>query len=296
MANEEKSFQRSVINWFPGHMAKARREIVESLNKVDLVFELYDARIPYSSKNPMVDEIVKNKPRVVLLNKAGIADNNVTKEWIDYYKSLGVYALDIDSINGYNIGKIPEYANKALKETFEKREKRGIRSKQIKALIIGIPNVGKSTLINKLAKRKAVNVGDKPGVTKAQSWIKVNEDLFLLDTPGVLWPKFEDQMVGLRLAICGSIKDEILNTNDIALGAISIIKERYANLLMERYKLTDLNKDDLLILEDIARNRGCLLKGGEPDYLRTAVLFINDLRNIRIGRMSYEKPEGSKSL
>ena len=281
----------SIIQWFPGHMAKARREITESLNKVDIVFELYDSRIPYSSKNPMVDEIVKNKPRLVLLNKANIADEKVTQEWIEYYKNKGILALDIDSISGYNIGKITSYANKALKEVFEKREKKGIKSKQIKAMIIGIPNVGKSTLINKLAKRKATNVGDKPGVTKAQSWIKVNEDMFLLDTPGVLWPKFEDQMVGLRLAICGSIKDDILNTIEIAKGAIHIIKNNYANMLIERYKLDDIKEDDLEVLSDIAFKRGCLLKGGEPDLLRAATLLLNDIRSIRIGRMSYENAE-----
>ncbi len=278
----------SIIQWFPGHMAKARREITEALGKVDIVFELYDSRIPYSSKNPMVDEIVKNKPRLVLLNKANIADEKVTKDWIEYYKNKGILALDIDSISGYNIGKIASYANKALVEVFQKREKKGIKSKQIKAMIIGIPNVGKSTLINKLAKRKATNVGDKPGVTKAQSWIKVNEDLFLLDTPGVLWPKFEDQMVGLRLAICGSIKDDILNTIEIATGAINIIKERYSSLLIERYKLEDIKDNDLDVLSDIAFKRGCLLKGGEPDLLRAATLLINDIRSIRIGRMSYE--------
>ena len=280
-----------VIQWFPGHMAKAKREIIESLNKVDVVFELYDSRIPFSSKNPMVDEIVKNKPRVVLLNKANIADKKTTKLWIDYYKNKGILALDIDSITGYNINKIIDYANKALKEVFEKREKKGIRSKQIKALIIGIPNVGKSTLINKLAKRKATNVGDKPGVTKAQSWIKVTDDLFLLDTPGVLWPKFEDQMVGLRLAVCGSIKDDILDTIDIAYGAIELIKYRYPELLKERYKLAELLSNEE-ILADIAKNRGCLLKAGEPDLLRAATLFFNDIRNIRIGAMSYEEPEG----
>ena len=279
-----------VIQWFPGHMAKAKREITESLNKVDVVFELYDSRIPLSSKNPMVDEIVKNKPRVVLLNKAQIADKATTKKWIEYYKNKGVLALDIDSITGYNVSKIIDYANIALKETFLKREKKGIKSRQIKALIIGIPNVGKSTLINKLAKRKATNVGDKPGVTKAQSWIKVTEDLFLLDTPGVLWPKFEDQMVGLRLAMCGSIKDDILDTIQIALGAIGVIKDKYSNLLIERYKLNVL-EDEMSILSNIAKNRGCLLKGGEPDLLRAATLFINDLRNVRIGAMSYEEPE-----
>ena len=239
----------------------------------------------------MVDEIVKNKPRLVLLNKANIADEKVTQGWIEYYKNKGILALDIDSISGYNIGKIVSYANKVLKEVFEKREKKGIKSKQIKAMIIGIPNVGKSTLINKLAKRKATNVGDKPGVTKAQSWIKVNDDMFLLDTPGVLWPKFEDQMVGLRLAICGSIKDDILNTIEIAQGAIHIIKNNYANLLIERYKLDDIKDDDLEVLSDIAFKRGCLLKGGEPDLLRAATLLLNDIRSIRIGRMSYENAE-----
>ena len=270
-------------------MAKAKREIIESLAKVDIVFELYDARIPFSSKNPMVDEIVKNKPRLVLLNKSSIADKKTTKKWIDYYKEQGVLALDIDSINGYNINKIVDYSKIALKETYEKREKKGIKSKQIKALIIGIPNVGKSTLINKLAKRKATNVGDKPGVTKAQSWIKVSDDLFLLDTPGVLWPKFEDQMVGLRLAICGSIKDDILDKIDIAYGAIEIIKERYPDLLKERYKLDALDSNEE-IMEAIAKNRGCLLKGGEADILRCATLLLNDIRNIRIGAMSYEEP------
>ena len=278
-----------VIQWFPGHMAKAKREIIESLNKVDIVFELYDARIPFSSKNPMVDEIVKNKPRLVLLNKSSIADKKTTKLWIDYYKNKGILALDIDSINGYNINKIVDYSKIALKETYEKREKKGIKSKQIKALIIGIPNVGKSTLINKLAKRKATNVGDKPGVTKAQSWIKVSDDLFLLDTPGVLWPKFEDQMVGLRLAICGSIKDDILDKIDISLGAIELIKARYPEMLKERYKLDNLESNEE-ILNNIAKNRGCLLKGGEPDLLRCATLLLNDIRNIRIGAMSYEEP------
>ena len=278
-----------IIQWFPGHMAKAKREIIESLNKVDIVFELYDARIPFSSKNPMVDEIVKNKPRLVLLNKSSIADKKTTKLWIDYYKSNGILALDIDSINGYNINRIVDYSKIALKETYEKREKKGIKSKQIKALIIGIPNVGKSTLINKLAKRKATNVGDKPGVTKAQSWIKVSEDLFLLDTPGVLWPKFEDQMVGLRLAVCGSIKDDILDKIDISLGAIELIKTRYPEMLKERYKLDNLESNEE-ILNNIAKNRGCLLKGGEPDLLRCATLLLNDIRNIRIGAMSYEEP------
>ena len=280
-----------VIQWFPGHMAKARREITESLAKVDVIFELYDARIPFSSKNPMVDEIVKNKPRVVLLNKAKIADPKVTKLWIDYYANKGILALDIDSVTGYNINKINQYAKMALKELFEKREKRGIMSKTIKAMIIGIPNVGKSTLINKLANRKATQVGDKPGVTKSQTWIKVTEDLFLLDTPGILWPKFEDQMVGVKLAMAGSIKDDILNLEEITLKSIEYIKDNYSALLKERYNLDELSDVAEEILDDICKKRGCLLKGGEYDYSRASVMFMNDLRNTRIGCMSYEKPE-----
>lgn len=279
------------IQWFPGHMAKARREITESLAKVDVIFELYDARIPYSSKNPMVDEIVKNKPRVVLLNKAKLADPKVTKLWIKHYEDKGILALDIDSITGYNINKINQYAKNALKDLFLKREKRGIMSKTIKAMIIGIPNVGKSTLINKLANRKATVVGDKPGVTKSQTWIKVTEDLFLLDTPGILWPKFDDQMVGVRLAMAGSIKDDILNLEEITLKAIDYIKDNYESNLKERYNLDVLEDTPEKILDSICKKRGCLLKGGEFDYSRASVMFMNDLRNTRIGCMSYEKPE-----
>ncbi|MCR5113646.1 MAG: ribosome biogenesis GTPase YlqF [Acholeplasmatales bacterium] len=279
-----------IIQWFPGHMAKARREITESLAKVDIIFELYDARIPLSSKNPMVDEIVGKKPRLVLLNKASIADPKVTKEWIKYYKDKGIVALDIDSINGYNVNKIVSYAYEVLKDEFAKKEKRGIKSKTIKAMIIGIPNVGKSTLINRLAKRKAATTGDKPGVTKAQSWIKVTDDLFLLDTPGILWPKFEDQMVGVKLAMAGSIKDDILNLEQITLASIKYMKDNYASNLMDRYNITELEDDEKLILDQICKKRGCLLKGGLLDYDRASVMFMNDLRNTRIGAMSYERP------
>ena len=281
----------TIINWFPGHMAKARREITESLSKVDIIFELYDARIPYSSKNPMIDEIVGNKPRLVLLNKANIADPKITKEWIEYYNNRGILALDIDSITGYNINKINSYAIKALEETFQKRAKKGIISKTIKAMILGIPNVGKSTLINKLSKRKATVVGDKPGVTKSQTWIKVTEDLFLLDTPGILWPKFEDQMVGVKLAMAGSIKDDILNLEEITLLSIDYLKNNYPKNLMERYNLDELKDTKEEIFDDICKKRGCILKNNVLDYNRAAVLFMNDLRNVRIGALSYERPE-----
>lgn len=281
----------SNINWFPGHMAKAKREIIESLKKVDIAFLLFDSRIPYSSLNPMLDEILGNKPRLILLNKANVADKNITKEWMEYYKNKGYIALDIDSISGYNVNKITQYASKALTELFKKREAKGIKSKEIKAMILGIPNVGKSTLINKLAKRKALNVGDKPGVTKAQSMVRVSDDLILYDTPGVLWPKFEDQEVGIKLAICSSIRDEILDLEYLTLYALDYLVKNYKNLLEKRYEINIESNDPNEILDLICVKKGCLLKGGLPDRLRASKMIINDIRNVRIGAISFEKPE-----
>lgn len=279
------------IQWFPGHMAKAKREIKEHIKQVDLVIELKDARIPYSSTNPMVDEIVNNKPRLILLNKSNLADKNVTKKWMEYYKEKGILSLDIDSISGYNIKNFVKYCNLALKDVFLTREKKGIKSKQIKALIIGIPNVGKSTLINTLAKRKAVKVGDKPGVTKSQTWIKVTDDLFLLDTPGILWPKFEDQMVGLKLAMAGSIKDEILDMEFVCKEAISYISKKYPEFLKNRYNLEEIDEDPYMVMEKIGLKRGCIVKGGLVDLDRVKTIFMNELRGNKIGEMSYETPE-----
>jgi ribosome biogenesis GTPase A len=263
------------IQWFPGHMAKAKREIKENIKLVDLIIELKDARIPYSSTNPMVDEIVGNKPRLILLCKSSIADPKITKEWMDYYKSLNILSLDIDSITGYNVKNVVPYARLALKEVFEKRESKGIKSKQIKALIIGIPNVGKSTLMNTLAKRKVVAVGDRPGVTKSQTWIKITDDLFLLDTPGILWPKFEDQTVGLKLAMCRSIKDEILDMEYITDESVRYLSHNYPNLLKDRYNLEELNEDPIEVLKEIGKKRGCMLKGGLIDLDRVRTILMN---------------------
>ena len=278
------------IQWFPGHMAKAKREIIEKLNMVDLVIELKDARIPYSSTNPMIDEIVGKKPRLILLNKSSIADPNITKTWMEYYKSKNILSLDIDSVTNYHISSVVKYANMALQDLMENRRKKGIMSKQIKAMILGIPNVGKSTLINTLAKRKAAATGDKPGVTKSQTWIKVTPDLWLLDTPGILWPKFEDQMVGLKLAMCGSIKDEILDLEAITAKSIEYLSINYPKSLKERYKLDELCEDPFDTLEMIAKKRGCLLKGGIADITKVCTLIMNELRGNKIGAMSYEVP------
>lgn len=278
-----------VIQCYPGHMAKTKREVLEKMKMIDLVIELKDARIPYSSTNPLIDEIIGSKPRLILLCKSSMADENITKEWMTYYEQKGCLALDIDSITGYHIKDVYSYAKVAMKETFQKREAKQIKSKSIKAMILGIPNVGKSTLINTLAQRKATNVGDKPGVTKNQTWIKIKEDFYILDTPGILWPKFEDQEVGLKLALCGSIKEEILNLDDLAYQAISMLAKNYPSLLKERYQI-ELDDDPVLMLEQIGKKRGFLSKGGIVDLERVNRVFLMELRGKKIGRVSYEKP------
>ncbi len=284
---EKDNLNNSHINWFPGHMAKAIREMKEKMRLVDLVIELRDARIPISSANPVVDEIIGNKPRLILLNKANIADKNVTNEWIEYFRNKNILCLDIDSLTGYNVKKITKYASLALKDEFLRREKKQIKSRLVKAIIIGIPNVGKSTLINTLAKRKATNVGDKPGVTKNQTWINVSEDLILLDTPGILWPKFEDQKVAIKLAFATSIKDEVLNEEQIATLAIDFLTKAYPNNIINKYNI---NIQEPNIIDQIALRRGCLIKGGAIDYSRVYKLIVNDLRNNRMGDISYERP------
>ncbi|MDE5546270.1 MAG: ribosome biogenesis GTPase YlqF, partial [Anaeroplasmataceae bacterium] len=266
-----------------------KREISEKVKLVDLIIELKDARIPYASTNPMISEIIGNKPRFILLCKSSLADPLVTKAWMEYYASKGIISLDIDSITGYHTKDILKYANIALKEVFEKRKSKGITSKTIKAMILGIPNVGKSTLINTLAKRKATTVGDRPGVTKNQTWIKITDTLYLLDTPGILWPKFEDQNVGLKLAMCGSIKDEILDLNGLVLASLDYISKNYPEYLKNRYKIEISDSESMQ--EQIGKSRGFLSKGGIVDLERTNRMFINELRGMKIGAMSYERPE-----
>ena len=278
------------INWYPGHMEKAKKEVIESLRFVDLVIELLDARIPLSSANPLVSEICKNKPRIKLLNKADMADNNITKEWIEEYKKEGMYSLDIDSITKKNIKKIDEVAKLALKDLIAKREKKGIKTNQIRALIIGIPNVGKSTLINTLSGKKKAKVGNKPGVTKVLSWLNITPTMQVLDTPGILWPKFEDNEVAYKLALTGAIKDEVLDIEDLACKGIWYMKNLYPERIIKKYNLENLEKENYVILEDIARNMNFLQKGGKADTLRAAKLFLNDLRNQKLGAISYERP------
>lgn len=279
------------IQWFPGHMTRTLRQVQEKLRYVDIVFELRDARIPYSSSNPKIDSICQNKPRLILFNKAKMADDKVTNAWINYYKGQGITCLAIDSISGYNIDKIVPTAKNILKDLFEKEKAKGMKEHPIKALILGIPNVGKSTLINTLAKRKVAQTGNKPGVTKNLQWINVNNELMLLDTPGVLWPKFDDKEVGLKLAVTGAIKDEILPLDTIALYALSFLKQHYPEKLMARYKLETLSEDNIEIMDQIALNRGCLLPGKRIHYDRVIDIILYEIRNDLLGNISWETPD-----
>lgn len=284
------------IQWFPGHMTRARRQIQDKLKLIDVVIELLDARLPVSSRNPMIDEILQGKPRMILLNKADLADPKVTQEWIAYFKEEGITAFPVDASTGTNVKDIPAQARLLLKEKIERQLAKGMNPRAIRALIVGIPNVGKSTLINRLAGRNIAATGDRPGVTKGQQWIKVGKEMELLDTPGILWPKFEDQNVGYRLAVTGAIKEEILNAEDIAFFAISYLMRYYWEALEERFDLQEFSRnadesDDVIaIMEQVGRKRGCIISGGRVDLEKASRTFLRELRAGKMGRYSMEAP------
>ena len=278
------------VQWFPGHMAKARRQIQEKLQLVDIVYELLDARIPYSSSNPMMNEIIKHKPKLIILNKADIADPNVTQQWLTYFKQKGQPVITIDALHQNAIKQITEASKEILKEKFEKEKAKGLRPRPIRAMILGIPNVGKSTLTNNLAKRKAAQTGDRPGVTKAQQWIKVEKELELLDTPGVLWPKFEEKRVGYNLAVTGAIKDTILHLDDIILYALDYLIAHYPDRLIERYNLSGQFEDKVTVLDEIGQKRGFLQSGGYVDYDKVYEILLREIRSVKLGRLSFELP------
>ncbi|EHL76866.1 ribosome biogenesis GTPase YlqF [Bacillus smithii] len=282
------------IQWFPGHMAKARREVTEKLKLIDIVFELVDARLPLSSRNPMIDEIIQQKPRIILLNKADLADSDWTKEWIAYFKSRQLPAIAINSQEGQGLSQIMNKTKELLKEKFERMRARGIKPRAVRAMIVGIPNVGKSTLINRLAKRNIAKTGNTPGVTKAQQWIKVEKELELLDTPGILWPKFEDEEVGYKLALTGAIKDSIINLQDVAAYGLRFLKEHYPERLTERYQI-DPHLEIIEMFDAIGKLRGCLLKGGEIDYDKTTDIIIRDIRSEKLGKLTFDFPENHLS-
>lgn len=279
------------IQWFPGHMAKARRQVTEKLKLVDIIFELVDARIPYSSRNPMIDEIIQHKPRLVLLNKADMADKEITKQWIKYFQDHGIKALAINSQAGLGMKEIAQAAQEILQEKFDRMRAKGVRPRAIRAMIVGIPNAGKSTLINRLAKKNIAKTGNTPGVTKAQQWIKVGKELELLDTPGILWPKFEDQEVGLKLALTGAIKDTILNLHDVAIYALRFLEKRYPDRMKERYKLEIIPEDVVELFDHIGKLRGCLMGRGEVDYDKVTELIIREFRTEKLGQITLEYPD-----
>ena len=272
------------IQWFPGHMAKARREIEEKLKVVDIALVLVDARIPISSQNPMAMEILKNKPQLMILTKSDMADNNMTKKWEKYFLNQGKKAISIDSISGLNVKKIETLAKEILKEKIERDLKRGMKMRPIRAIIVGIPNVGKSTLINKLAGKKVANVGNMPGVTKAQQWIRLNQNLELLDTPGVLWPKFDNKKIGIHLALTGAIKDEILPKEDLTFYLIDFLKENYPDLFEKRYNVS-MNQDTVRIIEEVLQKRG----NKKDEYEKGYDIILNDFKNARIGKITLDK-------
>lgn len=278
------------IQWFPGHMAKARRQVTEKLKLVDIIFELVDARIPHSSRNPMIDEIIQHKPRLVLLNKADMADKEVTKQWIQYFQSKGIKAIAINSQAGVGMKEIVFAAKEILQEKFDRMKAKGVNPRAIRAMIVGIPNAGKSTLINRLAKKNIAKTGNTPGVTKAQQWIKVGKELELLDTPGILWPKFEDQEVGLKLALTGAIKDTILNLQDVAVYALRFLEKEYPIRLKERFKLDDFPEDIVELFDEIGKQRGCFMSGGAIDYDKVTELVIREFRTEKLGPISLEQP------
>ncbi|MCJ2145601.1 ribosome biogenesis GTPase YlqF [Bacillus sp. B19-2] len=280
-----------VIQWFPGHMAKARREVTEKLKLIDIVYELVDARIPMSSRNPMIEEILKNKPRIMLLNKADKADASVTKAWKQHFEKDGIPSLAINSVNGQGLNHILPASKELLKEKFDKMKAKGVKPRAIRALIVGIPNVGKSTLINRLAKKNIAKTGDRPGITTAQQWVKVGKELELLDTPGILWPKFEDELVGLRLAATGAIKDSIINLQDVAVYGLRFLEENYLERLKKRYDLEEIPEEIAALFDEIGKKRGCLMAGGEIDYDKTTEVIIRDIRTEKFGPLSFEKPE-----
>ncbi len=276
--------------WYPGHMTKAKRMMQENIKLIDLVIELVDARMPLGSRNPDIDELGKNKSRIVLLNKSDLADKEANKAWMTYFKEKGFHVLEINSKAGNGVKSIQSLVQEACKEKIERDRKRGILNRPVRAMVVGIPNVGKSTFINAFAGKACAKTGNKPGVTKGKQWIKLNKNLELLDTPGILWPKFEDQAIGMKLAFIGSINDEILLTDELALDFIKHISSRYGALIKERYSLEEIS-EPLEILKGIAANRRCFKKGEELDLEKAASMLIDDFRSGKLGHISLEWPE-----
>lgn len=282
------------IQWFPGHMTKTKRQIQASLKLVDAVAEIIDARIPVSSRNPDLDSIIQNKPRVVLMNKCDMADPSSTQKWINYYKNNGIVAIPIDCKTGRGINKFVSSVNEVLKEKIEKQKAKGLLNPTVRVMIVGIPNVGKSTFINRISKNRKAKAEDKPGVTRGNQWFTINKGFEVLDTPGVLWPKFEDKIVGERLAFTGAVKDQIMDTELLAMRLLDFLKIEKNPIFVERFKLQNEpieNIESYELLELIGRKRGMLISGGEIDTERAAIMLLDEYRSAKLGKYTFELPE-----
>ena len=301
MNEDTKSLPSTNINWYPGHMAKTRRQITEDLKLVDIVIELLDARIPISSQNPNIAEITKNKKKIIVLNKCDLSDDTQNKKWIEYFKNKGLTAVLVDSNSGKGIDNCIKEIENIMKEELELQAAKGRTGRRIKAMILGIPNVGKSSFINRIAKRTTANVGNKPGVTKQKQWIRINEKIELLDTPGVLWPKFESEEVALNLCFTGSIKEEILDKLEIAYKLTEFLLKNYRKKLCDRYKITEDFIDKTLaqeqsenvniyeIMLEIGKKRGCIMSGGRVDEEKTARILLDEFKNGQLGKITIER-------
>lgn len=279
------------FQWYPGHMTRAKRQMQEDIRLVDLVIELVDARIPMSSRNPDIDELGRNKARLILLNKADLADDEKNRAWTAFFEEKGYAVVRMDARSRAQMKPVQAAVMDVCKEKIERDRRRGIKNRPVRAMVVGIPNVGKSTFINSFAGRACAKTGNRPGVTKGKQWIRLNKNVELLDTPGILWPKFEDQQVGLKLALIGSIRDEILNIDEMSLALLQYLRENYAQKLCARYGLLDSETEPAGLLAQIAVNRSCIKKGGEPDISRAAYLLLDEFRSGTIGRVSLEEPE-----
>ena len=291
--NKKETQNQTNINWYPGHMARARREIGEAVKLVDVVFEIIDARIPRASRNPILNEIIGEKPRVIVLNKADLADKEATQKWIKYFNSKNQIAVVADSNQGKGIKEATDATYKLMADKISKQVEKGRTGAGIKAMIVGIPNVGKSTFINKAAKKQTAEVGNKPGVTRKNQWVRLSENINLLDTPGVLWPKFDDEVLARHLAYIGTIKDEILDTEELALRLIEELLVNHKRELYARYKIADDFEYDMSyeVMDEIGRKRGCLVRGGEIDYTKVANIVLDEFRNGKIGNITLEEVE-----
>ena len=277
------------IQWYPGHMTKAIRMMQADIKLIDLVIELIDARIPASSRNPDIDELAKGKSRLILMNKSDLADENANKAWLEHFRKTGITALLIDSRNRKGFGDINKSIEEACKAKLERDRARGIIGRPVRAMVVGIPNVGKSTFINSLCKRASAKTGNKPGVTKGKQWIKLGKSVELLDTPGVLWPRFENEDIGNNLAFIGSINDDILDETELSIKLIDVLRSSYKGMLGERFEVEE-DGDAVSMIEHIAMKRGCIKKGGEPDYDKAAHIILDEYRSGKIGRITLEMP------